>query len=121
MLDTDAVTSRPAAIKDTTPAIRYAYNYAYLPPLAIADAVSPAEALSARPGWVHQVSRSVLTILVNSIMIRAKRKGSGTEFVPQVLNDLKIVAQLIGDDRGDLRNATAMAVEARILRPRRSS
>ena len=111
MLETDAVTSRPTAIRDTTPSTRYAYNYAYLPPLAIADAVSPAEAFSARPGWVHLVSRSALTILVNSIMIRAKRKGGSTEFVPQVLNDLKTVAQLIGDDRGDLRNATATAVE----------
>ena len=111
MLETDAVTSPPAAIRDTTPSTRYAYNYAYLPPLAIADAVSPAEAFTARPEWVHQVARSALTILVNSIMIRARSRGDHIEFVPRVLKDLEAVAQLIGDGGGDLRNATAMAVE----------
>ena len=112
MLETDAVTSRPAAIRDTKPSTKYTYNYNYVPPLAMVDAVSPAEGFAARPEWIHLVSISALKILFNSIMIGVKNKGDSIEFVPEVLQALNAVAQLLGaDTKRDLSNAIAMELE----------
>lgn len=112
MPGTNALTTRPAAPSDATPRTRYAYNYSHLPPLAMVDAVPPAEASSARPEWVFQVARSALTILINSIMIRAAHKGDPIGFVPQVLTDLKAVAeQLTGGTARDTSKVIAMALE----------
>jgi arachidonate 15-lipoxygenase len=112
MLETNTVTTRPAAIKDTNPSTGYTYNYTYLPPLAMVDALPPAEAFSARPDWIFLVARSALKILINSIMIGVKNKGDNIAFVPQVLKDLKAVAQQLKGDAGrDLSNAIAMELE----------
>src|SRR5262245_65222710 len=75
MLEKNIVTTRPAATKDTNPSTGYAYNYSYLPPLAMVNVVPPAEGFSARPDWVFLVARSALKILINSIMIGVKNKG----------------------------------------------
>src|SRR5262245_54585579 len=112
MLEKNIVTTRPAATKDTNPSTGYAYNYSYLPPLAMVNVVPPAEGFSARPDWVFLVARSALKILINSIMIGVKNKGDNIEFAPQVIKDLKAVAQRLNGDAGrDLSNAIAMELE----------
>ena len=90
------------------PTTKYTYNYNYVPPLAMVDAVSPAEGFAARPEWIHLVSISALKILFNSIMIGVRNKGNSIEFVPGVLQALNAVAQLLGPDtKRDLSNAIA--------------
>src|SRR5262245_41884651 len=111
MPETNTVTTIPAGRTDTNPPASYTYNYNYLPPLALVDTIPPAEAFSARPDWILQVARSALKILINSIMIGARKKGENIDFVQQVLKDLKAVAPLIGDDGRDLSNALAMELE----------
>ena len=60
---------------------KYTYNYDYLPPLAMVDALSPAEEFAARPDWIFQFSVSALRILFNSIMVGVKNKGDNVELV----------------------------------------
>src|SRR5215510_13615659 len=112
MLEKNTVAARAAAIKDTNTSTRYTYNYSYLLPLAMVNVVPLSEGFSDRPDWVFLVARSALKILINSIMIGVKNKGDNIEFVPQVLKDLKAVAQqLPGDAERDLSNAIAMGLE----------
>jgi len=92
---------------------KYTYDYARLPPLAMAGAALPdVEAFSARPEWIHLVARSALKILINTIMINVTHRGGNIEFVQQVLTTLRAVAQQLGGDAGrDITNAIAMALE----------
>jgi arachidonate 15-lipoxygenase len=112
MLEKNTAATRPAATKDTNPSTGYAYNYSYLPPLAMVNVVPPAEGFSDRPDWVFLVARSALKILINSIMIGVKTKGDNIEFASHVLKDLKAVAQELNGDAGrDLSNAITMELE----------
>ena len=105
-------TTAGAVTENTKTSTRYTYNYTYLPPLAMVDALAPAEVFSARPHWTFLVARSALKILINSIMIGVKNKGDNIEFVPQVLKALKAVAPMLKGDTGrDLSNAIAMELE----------
>ena len=105
-------TAARAVTEDTKPSTKYTYNYTYLPPLAMVGALTPAEGFAARPDWILLVSISALKILINSIMIGVKNKGDNIEFVPEVLQALNAVAQLLGaDTKRDLSNAIAMELE----------
>ena len=84
-----------AATTDTKASTKYTYDYNYLPPLAMVGALPPAEGFAARPDWVYLVSISALRILINSIMIGVKNKADNIEFVPEVLQALNAVAQLL--------------------------
>ena len=105
-------TAARAVTENTKPSTKYTYDYNYLPPLAMVGALSPAEGFAARPDWIYLVSISALRILINSIMIGVKNKGDNIEFVPEVLQALNAVAQLLGaDTKRDLSNAIAMELE----------
>lgn len=105
-------TAARAVTENTGPATKYTYNYNQLPPLAMVGALSPAEEFSARPDWISLVARSVLKLLINSIMIGVKNKGDNIQFVQQVLKDLQAVAQQLGGDAGGgLSNGIATALE----------
>ena len=108
----DGNTAAHAVTENTNPSTKYTYDYNYLPPLAMVGALSPTEA--PRPDWVFLVARSALTILINSIMIAVKNKGDNIEFVPEVLKELKAIAQALNPDTGrDLSNAIALGLEKR--------
>ena len=105
-------TAARAVTENPETSTKYTYNYNHLPPLAMAGALSPEEGFAARPDWVFLVSISALKILINSIMIGVKNKGDGIEFVPEVLQELKAVAQLLSaDTKRDLSNAIATELE----------
>lgn len=101
-----------AVTENSQPSTSYTYDYAKLPPLAMAGALPDVEAFSARPDWIHLVARAALKILINTIMIGVKNRGENTEFVPQVLKSIQTVAQQLDGEAGrDLNNAIAMEVE----------
>jgi len=105
-------TAARALTENSKPSTKYAYDYARLPPLAMAGALPDAEAFSARPDWIHLVARSALKILINTIMIGVRNKGDNIEFVQQVLKNIQAVAQQLNGDAGrDLNNAIAMELE----------
>ncbi len=105
-------TAARAVTENAGPATKYTYNYDYLAPLAMVGAISPAEGFSARPDWISLVARSVLKLLINTIMIGVQNKGDDIQFVQQVLKDLQAVVQQLGGDDGlGLSNAIATALE----------
>lgn len=90
----------------------YAYNYTYLPPLAMVDVVPPPEAFSARPEWIFEVSLSALKILVNAVMIGVEKDGGFFKYVTKLLAELHSIAgQLEEDAEKDFVNAIAQEVE----------
>lgn len=101
-----------AVTENSQPSTSYTYDYAKLPPLAMAGALPDVEAFSARPDWIHLVARAALKILINTIMIGVKNRGENIEFVPQVLKSIQTVAQQLDGEAGrDLKNAIAMEAE----------
>jgi arachidonate 15-lipoxygenase len=92
------------------PSVRYSYNYDALPPLAMSGPLPDVEAFSSRPDWVHLVARSAMKILINTIMIKVKSSGDGTEFVQRVLSEIRTVTQQVGGEAG--RNlSSAISIE----------
>ena len=105
-------TAARAVTENSKPTTKYTYDYARLPPLAMAGALPDVEALSARPDWIHLVARSALKILINTIMIKVKNREDNVEFVQQVLKNIQAVAQQLDGEAGrDLNNAIAMELE----------
>jgi arachidonate 15-lipoxygenase len=93
-------------------ATKYTYNYDYLPPLAMAGPLPPAEDFTARPDWIFLISISALKILVNSIMIGVKNKTDDIDFVPEVLRELEAAAEMLSaDTKRDLSDAIAKELE----------
>src|SRR6266850_4127490 len=102
-----------AAADNTKTSTKYTYDYARLPPLAMAGAALPdAEAFSARPDWIHLVAHSALKILINTTMINVTHRRHNIAFVQQVLTRLQAVArQLDGEAGRDLHKALALEFE----------
>jgi arachidonate 15-lipoxygenase len=91
---------------------KYTYDYARLPPLAMAGALPDVEAFSARPDWIHLVAHAALKILINTIMIGVKNREDNNEFVQEVLKNIQAVAQQLDGEAGrDLNSAIAMELE----------
>src|SRR5262249_6176601 len=110
----ERTTAANAATENAKPATKYTYDYAKLPPLAMAGALPEVEDFSARPDWIHLVARSALKIVINTIMIGVKNKRDNIDFVPEVLRELKAVADLLSaDTKRDLSNAIAKELEKR--------
>src|SRR5262245_44652727 len=108
----ERTTAASAVTENAQPATKYNYDYAKLPPLAMVGALPEVENFSARPDWIHLVARTAMKILINTIMIGVKNKGTDTEFVQEVLNEVNAIArQLHGDAGRDLNNAIAMELE----------
>jgi|GEM_PF-2785843 len=82
------MTTGSVTTNDINPSTSYAYNYSYLPPLAMVDVVPPAEGFSARPEWIAKVAASALKILVNTIMIGIKSEGGIKSFAEKLFAEL---------------------------------
>ncbi|HEY0766167.1 MAG TPA: lipoxygenase family protein [Pyrinomonadaceae bacterium] len=105
-------TAARAVTENSKPATRYTYDYARLPPLAMAGALPDVEAFSSRPDWIHLVAHAALKILINTIMIKVKNTEDNVAFVHQVLKNIQAVAQQLDREAGrDLNNAIAMELE----------
>ena len=74
----ERTTAASAAAENAKPTTKYTYDYARLPPLAMAGSLPDVEAFSARPDWIHLVARSALKILINTIMIGVRNKGDNS-------------------------------------------
>jgi len=77
---------------------KYQYNYTYLPPLAMLDSLPKSEDFSARPGWILKVAKSVLNILINSIMIGIEEEKGVPRYVEKLLAILKETSQELNKD-----------------------
>ncbi|MBK7993585.1 MAG: hypothetical protein IPK14_09195 [Blastocatellia bacterium] len=77
---------------------KYQYNYTYLPPLAMLDSLPKTEDFSARPGWILKVAKSVLNILINSIMIGIEEEKGVPRYVEKLLATLKETSQELNKD-----------------------
>ena len=90
---------------------KYQYNYTYLPPLAMLDSLPKSEDFSARPGWIFRVAKSVLNILINSIMIGIEEEKGVPRYVEKLLATLKEATKELSTDA---KEALLKAIETQL-------
>src|SRR5262249_13770498 len=80
------------AFENATPETNYAYNYTYLPPLAMVQTVPPGEGFSSRPDWILQVALSALEVLINAILIDIRQEQGSLQYFEKLVKNLNVVA-----------------------------
>lgn len=79
---------------------KYEYNYSYLPPLAYAQTVPPAESFTARPDWLFKVAVAALKLVINTIMVGIDNNQGLGVYIFKLLNALKALTPQLGLEAG---------------------